>query len=88
MARTHQAFQTGTGHIATLRTQGSRTEEELEKPDRMGVDPLWWPLVFLASYEREREQAGQAGQAFPALALSAKPMGGLLSPRIPLLCRF
>lgn len=47
--------------------------------------------VFLASYEREREQAGQAGQAgqaFPALALSAKPIGGLLSPRIPLLCRF
>lgn len=58
MARTCQAFQTGTGHIATLSTQGSRTEEELEKPDRMGVDPLWWPLVFLASYEREREQAG------------------------------
>lgn len=45
----------GLGRAATLITQGSRTEKELKKPERITAGPWGWP-----SHEREREQVSKA----------------------------
>ena len=67
----------GLGRAATLVTQGSRTEKELKKPERIRAGPWGWP-----SHKREREQVSKA---FRAPALSTKPGGRLTSPNSPAL---